>query len=330
MSTPLPVVLDACRNCGADVSGQYCANCGQETRVALPTFRAFMREAAGRYVALDGRLWRTLYALVARPGFLTLEYFAGRRRRYIRPARLFLVASILLFAVIGLVQSPTFIADEVYIGDEAGAKVESARRATTPSATTAETKREAVDAASGDDETKGAGANSVLGLDQNLNVTLRVDGKEMLPEQLRARYARFNKLSREEKAERIYQGMLRFGPYAIVALLPAFALLLKLAYVGSGNRYPGRPRRYAEHLVYSAHVHAFVALALILMVIIPVTWIRVLLGLWIVIYVLRARQRVYRGRWWAGMLRALVVASIYTVLIMLTMLGLLVASVLLR
>ena len=45
---------------------------------------------------------------------------------------------------------------------------------------------------------------------------------------------------------------------------------------------------------------------------------------------LRARQRVYRGRWWAGMLRALVVASIYTVLIMLTMLGLLVASVLLR
>jgi Protein of unknown function (DUF3667) len=86
-----PAPARACRNCSEHVAGHYCANCGQETRIALPTFAAFMREAAGRYVALDGRLWRTLLALVARPGFLTLEYFSGRRRRYIRPARLFLV-----------------------------------------------------------------------------------------------------------------------------------------------------------------------------------------------------------------------------------------------
>ena len=105
---------------------------------------------------------------------------------------------------------------------------------------------------------------------------------------------------------------------------------MKIAYLGRAKRYPGRPQRYAEHLVYSAHLHAFAALALILMVIIPVIWIRVLLGFWIVIYVLRARQRVYRGRWWAGMLRAILVAMVYTVLIMLTMLGLLVAAVLLR
>jgi hypothetical protein len=52
-----------------------------------------LREAAGRYVALDGRMWRTLIGLFFRPGFLSREYFAGRRRRYIRPARLFLVRS---------------------------------------------------------------------------------------------------------------------------------------------------------------------------------------------------------------------------------------------
>jgi hypothetical protein len=69
----------------------------------LPTARQFLREAAGRYVALDGRLWRALWALVARPGFLTREYFAGRRRRYIRPARLFLVMSVLLFAALRFV-----------------------------------------------------------------------------------------------------------------------------------------------------------------------------------------------------------------------------------
>jgi len=39
---------DNCRNCGAHATGHFCPNCGQETRVALPTFAAFMREAAGR------------------------------------------------------------------------------------------------------------------------------------------------------------------------------------------------------------------------------------------------------------------------------------------
>src|SRR3954469_15077396 len=104
---------DICRNCGAHATGHFCPNCGQETRIALPTFSAFMREAAGRYVALDGRFWRTIIALVARPGFLTREYFNGRRRRYSRPARLFLVLYLVLFAVIGLVQPPGDLANEV-------------------------------------------------------------------------------------------------------------------------------------------------------------------------------------------------------------------------
>jgi hypothetical protein len=71
-----------CRNCGATVDGAYCATCGQETALRLPTLREFLREAAGRYVALDGRFWRTVFALLARPRFLTREYLAGRRRRY--------------------------------------------------------------------------------------------------------------------------------------------------------------------------------------------------------------------------------------------------------
>ena len=94
-------------------AGEYCAACGQETRVKLPTARVFLREATGRYVALDGRLWRTLAALLFRPGFLTREYLPGRRRRYIRPARLFLVLSLALFAAIRIFASaPVIVADK--------------------------------------------------------------------------------------------------------------------------------------------------------------------------------------------------------------------------
>src|SRR5207248_5699313 len=63
--SPLP----PCRNCGESAPDQFCPRCGQETRVSLPTLREFMREAMGRLVAFDGRLWRTLVALAFRPGF---------------------------------------------------------------------------------------------------------------------------------------------------------------------------------------------------------------------------------------------------------------------
>ncbi len=296
---------DTCRNCGAHAPGHFCGNCGQETRVALPTFNAFMREAAGRYFALDGRFWRTLAALVARPGFLTQEYLRGRRKRYIRPARLFLVLYLVLFAAIGLLQSPGTFSDEVVFVD-------------------GRARPSAVEGVEG-------GSGSIFGIDKEGNFTLRVGSEQIwLPAQVRQRWDHFKTLPEAEKAERIYAGMLRYGPYAVVALLPAFALLLKLAYLGRGRAYPGRPQRYAEHLVYSAHLHAFAAVMLLAMMLLPFALTRYVIAAWIVFYVMRARQGVYGGRWWAGALRALVVGLVYLVLLGFAMAGLVVVAVMLR
>ena len=371
----------ACRNCGARATGHYCPNCGQETRLALPTFGAFMREAAGRYVALDGRAWRTLFALVARPGFLTLEYFNGRRRRYIRPARLFLVLYLLLFAIIGFIQSPADLSDEVVFvnsgkdGGAKGAPVAGGADATSTEAAAklkeaaaeakvalaearealaeakrgrrADAKSESSPTAAGkpgtDDATAAADKagppkgvfdeedGTLIGLDRDLNLTLRLNGADLpVPEQVRKRYDQFKKLPKEEKAERLYAGALRYGPYAMVVLLPAFALLLKLAYLGRARRYPGRPSRYAEHLVYSAHLHAFAAVVLIGFLLLPWPPVRLALVGWIFWYVMLARQRVYRGRWWAGLLRSFAIAIVYLVLVSFAIIGLLIVAVMLR
>lgn len=353
-----------CPNCSAATHGHYCANCGQETAVALPTFQTFMREAAGRYVALDGRLWRTLFGLVARPGFLTQEYFAGRRRRYVRPARLFLVLYLLLFAFIGLLQSPADVADQVvFVRENAEAEIEKALQAEQAEAAKAGAaidkagvgveSRQAVTAPSpkglaikpspitppavpdsphsGPLVVASDGNDTMIGLDEDLNVTFRIRGMEAeMPAFLRKRYDHFRSLPNEEKAERLYAGMLRYGGYAMIILLPVFALLLKIAYLGSGNRYPGRPRRYAEHLVYSAHLHAFAALVIMLFMIAPEGPLRALIALWVVYYVMKARTVVYRGRWWVGVLRALVVAAIYFVVVALAMVGLLAVAALIR
>jgi hypothetical protein len=64
--------------------------------------RDFSHEYLQNFVTLEGRLWRSLWLLVSQPGQLTLEFLAGRRRRYVRPIPLYLSLSFLLFVLLAL------------------------------------------------------------------------------------------------------------------------------------------------------------------------------------------------------------------------------------
>lgn len=91
-----------CPNCQAPVVGPYCAQCGQETVIGTLRLRDFSHEYLQNFVTLEGRLWRSLWLLVSQPGQLTLEFLAGRRRRYVRPIPLYLSLSFLLFVLLAL------------------------------------------------------------------------------------------------------------------------------------------------------------------------------------------------------------------------------------
>ena len=124
--------------------------------------------------------------------------------------------------------------------------------------------------------------------------------------------------------------MLRYGPYAMFALLPLFALLLKIVYVGRARRYPLRPRGYAAHLVFGAHNHAFVFLAVALLVLLPDGTVRTALIIWVIAYVLLSMRAVYGGRWSGVIARAAVISLVYLVIFSMVVAGLVVATILLR
>jgi hypothetical protein len=308
----------ACRNCNAAVTGEYCAACGQETQLKLPTARVFMREATGRYFSLDGRMWRTLAALLFRPGFLTREYFAGRRRRYIRPARLFLVLSLALFAALRFFASAPLLVDA---GSDASADAPK------------DAKPSGEPVVKFDAGEKGGDLLSLPGftvhVDPQFNLDLR-DATHPLAQELKQRFVHFNKLNRQEKSEQVFLGVVRYGPYAMFVLLPAFALLQTIVYAGRGRRYPDRPSRYAEHLVFAAHLHAFLFLACVLALSIPYTPLRIALGTWCLIYGFWATKKVYRGGWVGLFARSFVVGTAYLVLFGLVVIGLLLVAVLVR
>ena len=325
-----------CRNCGADAPGAYCPACGQETALRLPGAGRFMREAAGRYVAFDGRMWRTLFALLFRPGFLTREYLAGRRKRYVRPARLVLVLAIALFAAVRLTADPDEVvrferdsADSAKTGGKAATAAAPAPTGKSDAAPgTPKPAPAAAIVVDGDPLTIGSGAAG-LRIDEGLN--LHLVGVDLpLGERVEARLQSFNALDRERKARELVAGMLRYGPYALIAMLPAFALLMKLLYLGRGRRYPERPRRYAEHLVYGAHNHAFVALVGTLAFAIQERPLTLALVAWTAAYLPWSMRAVYGGRWSGVFARAAVAVVAYVVIFALAVIGLLLAAVVLR
>ncbi|HET7260992.1 MAG TPA: DUF3667 domain-containing protein [Casimicrobiaceae bacterium] len=290
-----------CANCGAVAPGSYCPDCGQETRIELPTVRAFMRDAAGRYVALDGRSLRTVRDLLFRPGFLTREYLAGRRRQYVRPGRLFLVLSLAMFAVLRIANHDPSV--QVIRGDDVAAPGSKAPQHATQQ-----------DGFSFD-------------VTSDLDIELATPRSAWLAP-LQRDIDRYNALTVAEKRRQISAGLFRYGPYAAIAMLPVFALLLKLSYARRVRQYPNRPHRYAAHLVFSAYSHAFLFVLAILFAVVP-AWLQFPLFLWGAFYVPVSMKRVYGGRWSGVVARTAVVGAIYFAVLVVAFVGTLIAAILL-
>jgi hypothetical protein len=97
---PTQLAARTCVSCNAPIIGRYCSACGEETIDGQRrTVRHFVAASLlDEVVHLDSRFWITLRALLFKPGALTREFMAGRRRPYIGPVKL-LLASIFVFAV---------------------------------------------------------------------------------------------------------------------------------------------------------------------------------------------------------------------------------------
>jgi hypothetical protein len=98
---PAAIGTTRCVSCDAPLAGAYCSECGERTiEPDTLTLRHFaVHTVIHELLPVDSTIWRTLRLLFARPGRLSLEYAAGRRRPYVNPFRLLLIA-IVVYAVI--------------------------------------------------------------------------------------------------------------------------------------------------------------------------------------------------------------------------------------
>jgi len=123
----------------------------------------------------------------------------------------------------------------------------------------------------------------------------------------------------ENNGERLFQQFLGAIPTALFLLMPLFALLLKILYLGSG-------RGYLEHLVVALYSHCFLLLMLMLMFLLSAgsnagapAWLTGLgysaIWIWMPIYLWMMQRRVYGGGWFSNLVRYLLIGTTYIVLV---------------
>jgi hypothetical protein len=247
----LPEAPVTCRNCGAAVTGRHCAGCGQSRDIHVLSMNEVLGDVTHSLLHLDSRVWRTLKALVLRPGLLTNEFIAGRHQLYLPPFRLYLVISILFFTLSALLPEAEWLHTDaegrtvVAIGRPAGQH---------------DGPRSSRDAAELDEvigDIQGALPASDAGTGdatrERAPCDLDLAGSRLAP--LEPRIEEVCRKLRADGGKRLGEAFLANAPRLMFVFLPLMAAVAMLFY--------WKPRRlYAEHLVMMLHTHALLFLVL--------------------------------------------------------------------
>ncbi len=274
-----PDTPTACANCGqpfAEPPPAFCPACGQESRVRAPTIGEFVQQFGGAYFSTEGALWRTLKLLLIKPGELTRQYLAGRRKHYVLPLRLYLTVSVLAILLLRLVAGT-----EVNFGIPADLDLRK-------------------------------GEYSILQFGDGAGVGIK-DGVYFcrgMPAWFCKRLQRrldTDPKGLQREAEEVSGRYISNLGGAMFLMVPLFALLQKLVYWN-------RRLRYTEHLVFALHLHAFWFLCL-LMTLLPGAWWPAVAAVLVPGYALAALKRVYGGRWFWRWCRAALVSLVYGIVL---------------
>lgn len=263
-----------CLNCGTTAPGNYCSACGQETNIQPPRIEEFIRHFFGNYISVKGTLAQTLWMLISRPGQLTVDYLAGKRRLHVLPMRLYLAVSFFVFLWLAVLASSDWMPWR--------------HRAPT---------------SSGDLILQVGLTEIKLSSDAKCLPTDDQSFGRDFCERINQRFQSLPAPERRATLANLSKRFVQYNGYAQFLLMPFFAFLLLFIY-------ENRIAFVGEHMVFSVHIHTFVLMVTALSAALPYAvgkWSEVVTT----IYLLIALRRVYGGRWWPTVIRLLLLLLVY-------------------
>lgn len=323
-----------CQNCDYPLEPDFnfCPRCSQHNSDKLTSFWRLLVEVVSDFFSYDSRFAKTIFPFLFKPGFLTNEFVAGRRVRYMHPLRLYVFVSLVYFSVFSLVVGRS-VKDDTDKPDVTLDRVEA-------DSVRAQLRRNLQEDLSAADMMKvdstllklaGKRKTGIIDVDWEkddegedegeLNKYLRLINTRGITENqvldslrwernqrnlFKARQGiRLANLEKREFVE-FFMGKISLMMFA---MLPFVALFMKLLYVR-------RRRYYMEHLTFMLHIHAFTFLVLALVLLYDYNTDTSQAVLWgtllILVYVTVAFRRVYRQGWFRTLSKMFILFMSYS------------------
>ncbi|MEP6685989.1 MAG: DUF3667 domain-containing protein [Verrucomicrobiota bacterium] len=325
-----------CENCGTPLRGQYCSACGQAAIDYRRSFRHVIIDVLDSFLNWDSKFIATIGWLIVRPWYLTNNFLAGRRVRYLHPLRLYLLASILFFFAVTYltksahIQSPLTPETRAQIEEQlkredlppkVRAKMEKKlKNATLPTEAVAdlekEMKREVLPPEARAEMEKALNKAPVEGDSALLQFDHPPEGSFGKWLQARAK----EKVGEHGTNLQLFLLALFSNlPYMMLCCIPLFAFVLKVLYIRRGIF-------YIDHLVYALHIHTFAYVAIMLIVAATMGLNRIAPGLlagWIIgflwlgfaVQIFLSIRRVYRQGWFFSIFKFFVGGFVYFIVL---------------
>ena len=345
--------LTHCENCGAELMGHWCAQCGQPAIEYRRSFRYVVADLLDEFLNWDSRFFTTIALLIVKPWRLTNEFLAGKRVRYVNPLRLYLLASILFFFAVNYGAKGIRI-DATKFPEEKRAEVAAAiagQRSeiekelnkenltpeqrqklqktldylTRPSATATPAPGQTESAT----PSPGASATAQPG-EQNYGpvgdrpFVVFDDGKSTTPFERWIEGRAKEKMGEHGTKMGLFIATLLSNlPYMMLCCIPLFALVLKLLYIR-------RHLFYIDHLIYALHIHSFFYASVMLIVLATIGltrfasgaiagWLIALLWVAFVTQIFLSIRFVYRQGWFWSIFKFLFGGFVYLIVLVLAL-----------
>ena len=83
--------METCKNCGTELNGKYCSNCGQEDVSSRLSVKHIFRDATHGILHWESSILKTFKELFLRPGKFLQIYLGGKRKPFVKPFSYFIL-----------------------------------------------------------------------------------------------------------------------------------------------------------------------------------------------------------------------------------------------
>lgn len=282
-----PLPFTHCENCGTELRGHWCYECGQAAVDYHRSFGHVVLEVLDEFLNWDSKIFGTIGLLVTKPWRLTIDFVEGKRVRHAHPLRLYLVAGFIFFFAVnygakGLKIEPGKVPDDKKA--EVAASIEKKRAkierdldkenlsaderrkaeevlnslskpnpsaSATASASVAPSNSSPPAASASADASPSESGQRVYGKVEDRPFLVFDDAKSTTP---------FERWLEERAKDKMGEHGTKMGlfistlfsnlPYMMLCCIPLFAFVLKILYLR-------RRIFYIAHLIYALHIHTF-------------------------------------------------------------------------